>query len=259
MPCTRQAPGRPRCQTGLNRHYGITVTVTAQLPLALKLPLSVTLDDFSGTGRDDIIAAVNSLLQSPTHAMLYLWGADSTGKSHLLSAACVAAQQAGLSVAYLPLAETDSLDPAICEGLEHAGLLCLDDVERVAGDAAWEHALFNLYNRIRDGGNRLIISSRFSPTAIPVSLADLKSRLAWGTTLALRALNDAEKRQVLQQRAQQWGLQLPDDSTNYLLNHHARGLAELIDTLEQLERASLAAQRRLTLPFVRDFLRQHPS
>ena len=49
-------------------------------------------------------------------------------------------------------------------------------------------------------------------------------------------------------------MELPDEAGNYLLRHHSRTLTDLLQTLDQLERASLAAQRKLTVPFVKDFL-----
>ena len=87
-------------------------------------------------------------------------------------------------------------------------------------------------------------------------MADLKSRLAWGITIGLKELSDEHKQLVLQSRAQQMGMTLSGEACSYLLHHHSRTLKALLDTLEKLERASLAAHRKLTIPFIKEVLTQ---
>jgi DnaA family protein len=65
-------------------------------------------------------------------------------------------------------------------------------------------------------------------------------------------LNDAEKAQALRLRARARGMEMPEAVASHLLQRHARDMAALFVLLERLDRASLAAQRRLTVPFVRE-------
>ena len=110
----------------------------AQLPLGLRLPDTARLDNFVPGPNAEILAAVRHCATAPGAAMLYLAGPAGSGRTHLLQAACRAAQSAGLPAAYVPLAERATLAPALLEGLEDYALVALDDIDAVAGDTAWE-------------------------------------------------------------------------------------------------------------------------
>jgi DnaA family protein len=225
-----------------------------QIPLELRLPVKAGLNDFIADNKQEILSAFKTVIDAKSHIFLYIAGSADTGKTHLLSALCLLAESSGQNIIYLPLKQANDFSPEICEGLEAADIICIDDIDQVAGNREWELAVFNLYNRIRDAEKKLVVSSNQSPASIPITLADLKSRLAWGITLTMQNLSDTYKKHILQQRAQHLGLELPGETVNYLLRHHHRTLTSLLETLHELDRASLAEQRKLTVPFVRDFL-----
>jgi len=185
---------------------------------------------------------------------VYLWGATGTGRTHLLQAACQGAAAAGATAVYLPLAQHAEFSPELLEGLETTRLVCLDDVDAIAGLDAWEQALFHLYNRLRDSERRLLAAADRAPGALPLNLADLRSRLGWGPVFQLRALSDTDKLAALKLRALHRGLELSDEVGQYLLKRCPRDLHSLFSLLDSLDRAALAAQRRLTIPFVREHL-----
>jgi len=183
-----------------------------------------------------------------------LWGAAGSGKSHLLQACCHLAADQGRAVAYFSLKNISSLAPEMLEGWENYPLVCVDDVHLVAGIARWEEALFNLYNRIRECRGSLIVSSISLPAGHAFSLPDLVSRLGWGLVYHLYPLDDDQRLAVLQQRARQRGCEMPDETGRYLLRRLPRDMPALIELLDKLDKASLAAQRKLTVPFVKSVL-----
>jgi len=199
-------------------------------------------------------AAALYTLQQAIEPFVYLWGGSGCGKSHLLQAACHAEAERDGSPAYLPLRELATADSSICQGLEHMSLVCLDDLQAVVGQRGWEEALFHLYNGVRESGGRMIVAADASPFALAVELPDLRSRLGWGPVFALQALDDAGKLSALQLRAQVRGIELSDEVGAYLLRRAPRDMHALFALLERLDQASLAAQRRLTIPFVRELL-----
>jgi len=140
------------------------------------------------------------------------------------------------------------------EGLEQQAVVTVDDVHAIAGQAAWEEALFHLFNRLREAGNRLVVSARGAPAALNLQLPDLVSRLGWGPVFQLQPLDDDGKRAALQLRARQRGMELPDEVAWYLLRRSPRDMDSLFELLQRLDVASLAAQRRLTIPFVRGLI-----
>jgi DnaA family protein len=225
-----------------------------QIPLELKLPIKAELNDFIASNRDEIISAISQTSSSSQHEFLYIWSAERAGKTHLLSAICQLAEDLPQAAIYLPMKQANEFSPEICEGLEIADIICIDDIDEIAGNAAWEQALFNLYNRLRDNNRKLVITSHSSPSSIQVKLPDLKSRLAWGISQSIATLDDTDKKNILQIRARNAGMQLPNETADYLLKNHSRDLNSLIETLDKLEKASLVEKRKLTIPFLRNIL-----
>jgi len=115
-------------------------------------------------------------------------------------------------------------------------------------------SLFNLFNQIKQANGRLVVSASFSPQQANIILNDLKSRLNSGLPLNLTTLNDEDTIKVLQTRAQQLGLELNHETARYLMTHFPRDINTLWGLLEQLDQASLAAQRKLTIPFLKTTL-----
>jgi DnaA family protein len=226
--------------------------VTPQLPLRIGFTHRARLDNFIIGGNGELVDTLGRWLAGEIHAtVVYLWGSRGSGRSHLLSAACEVAEQKGRSFAYLPLDSADSLPAASLDGLERRELVCLDDLDAVAGRADWEEALFHLFNRLRDADGHLLVSAACGPAALPLALEDLRSRLTWGLTYHLAALDDEGKRTLLRQQATERGLQLSTEAADYLLSRCPRDTAALITLMDRLDLAALAAQRRLTIPFLR--------
>lgn len=223
----------------------------SQLPLRIGLRDSATFANFHPGAN----AAACHTLQQGTEPFVYLWGPKGSGKSHLLQAACHTVTEAGGMAIYLSLGEEEGMAPPMLEGMEQMQLVCLDNLDAVAGDEAWEQALFHLYNRLRDSGNRLIAAGAAAPSALDIMLPDLVSRLGWGPVFQLQLLNDDEKAAALQQRALNRGMQMPPEVASYLMNRAPRDMHALFALLERLDEVSLAAQRRLTIPFVREIIR----
>jgi DnaA-homolog protein len=187
-------------------------------------------------------------------APLYLHGPADTGKSHLLLAACTAAGQRGATAHYVALGETGGALAQALVGAEEAALVCLDDLEAIAGDTPAELAVFAFYDRARTAGTPLLMAGRAPPAGLGLMRPELASRLAWGELCRLEPLDEAGTREVLRRRAAALGLELPDAVAGWLLRRTPRGLGTQLALIAQLDRAALAAQRRLTVPFVRRVL-----
>lgn len=225
-----------------------------QLPLGLSLRPGATFEAWFTGPNGLVIELLRRMAAGTGERQAWLAGAAGLGKTHLLQAACHEASRHGLRPAWLPLAADSGLRPEMLDGLDTLDLVCLDAVEAVVGDDAWEAALFRLVNVARDSGTRLLFAARRTPGHLGVHLPDLASRLAWGPVLQLAPLDDAQKRDALMARAKQLGLELPATAADYLVRHYKRDFAGQLDRLEQLDHASLAAGRRLTVPFIKQVL-----
>ena len=225
-----------------------------QLPLPISLDEGATFENYHAAGNQAAVDALRQLAQSGGQRALFIWGGDGRGKSHLLQAACRLATAGGRRAIYLPMDQAVLLDPQVTENLDSYALVCVDDVQRVAGIEPWQRALFTLFNALADKGGGFVASSRTAPNAIKRLLPDLASRLAWGPVFQLEPLSDEHKIRALQQRAARRGFELPDDTAKFLLKRQQRDMRSLCATLDALDTASLIAQRRLTLSFVKAFL-----
>lgn len=234
--------------------------VTEQIPLRFAWRDGLSFDNYfitssSGNNAEAIHLTQNAISATvDAEQFLFFWGCTSVGKSHLLQAACQQAAEGQCPVAFLPMSELINLSPEIFEGLEQLSLVCVDDVQYLAGKHEWEEALFHLYNRMRDAGGTLLVTADVAPSALKLKLPDLQSRLSWGPVLQLNELDDEGKVSALQLRAKGRGFELPNEVAQFLMRRSSRDMASLFALLDKLDEASLIQQRKLTIPFVRELI-----
>ncbi|KHL55979.1 DnaA regulatory inactivator Hda [Xanthomonas cannabis] len=229
-----------------------------QLPLALRAPSDQRFDSYIAAP-DGLLAQLQALAAGQVNDWLYLAGPAGTGKTHLALAVCAAAEQAGRATAYLPLhAAAGRLRDAL-EALEGRSLVALDGVDSIAGQRDDEVALFDFHNRARAAGISLLYTARQMPDGLALVLPDLRSRLSQCIRIGLPVLDDAARAAVLRDRAQRRGLALDEAAIDWLLTHSERELAGLVALLDRLDRESLAAKRRITVPFLRRVLEDRGS
>ncbi len=229
--------------------------VTQQLPLPLGEYDTPAFENYylSDANRE-AVAAVKCHGVNSREQFLYLWGPSGVGKTHLLLAACQTAAKRGERIVYVPLKRASTMAPEILGGLERAALVAIDDINYVAGQRPWEESLLHLYDLLQESPSCLLVASCNKPTTLGLSLPDLHSRLSWGLVYQLEPLDDDQKHAALQLQATKRGMELSDEVADFLLRHSERDMHSLSDLLAQLERASMAAQRRLTIPFARQVL-----
>jgi len=187
--------------------------------------------------------------------LTYLFSDSGLGKSHLLYATCQQAELAGETCIYLSFNEKQYMSPDVLLGLEHYRLICLDDIEKLHGENAWQIAVFDLINRVKEQNNScLVITGNQPPKQLSLELPDLISRLSWGTNFQLYSLTDEQRQQALTVKAQHRGLNMSKDVAKYLVNHWQRDMPALVASLDILDEQSLQQQRKLTIPFVKTIL-----
>lgn len=223
-----------------------------QLPLSLRAPPDQRFDAFHGD--DAARDAVRAAARGDASDWLYIEGPAGSGKTHLLLAACAETGACGRRAAYLPLAGFAGHLASMLPAQEGVDLLCLDGLDAVAGRRDDEEALFHMHNRARAAGTTLLYAAAAGPAALPLALPDLRTRLAQCVRLSLSPLDEATRRDVLRDRATRRGLELDDAVLDYLLRRVDRDLGSLTALLDRLDRESLAAQRRITIPFLRAHL-----
>jgi DnaA family protein len=227
-----------------------------QLPLALKLDAGASIENFVEGGNMSLLAHLRALIAGERHDTLWLVGAEGAGKSHLLQAVSSAMADRGRRAMYVPLAQSAAFTPNLLANLEGMDLVALDDVEQVAGQSIWETRLFSLLNELPQSNASVLLASATLPTDAGFALADLESRAAGGVTYRIAALDDAGRLTALQQRAARRGIALDESAAKFLLHRVRRDMREVCAWLDHLDAAALAAQKRVTIPFIRAALLQ---
>lgn len=221
-----------------------------QLPLGVGLRTHAVFDSFVPGENVEVVAA----LREESTVPLWIWGAPGSGKTHLMQAVCAAA---GDSAAYFPLRLDSGLPPQALQGFENRRVLCIDDVDTAAGRRDWEVALFALFNTAMELRTRLVFAAKAPPRQLPWELDDWRSRAGACVVYQLRELEETDRIEALRWRATQRGLQLPQETVDYLLKRMPRDLRTLLQIFDELDEASMVEQRRLTVPFIRDALEQN--
>lgn len=229
-----------------------------QLPLGVQLGVSLRFETFHAGANAEVVEALRRLASGSSRVPLWIFGPAGAGKSHLLQAGCALAGPEGRSAAYVPLSAFASEGPAMLEGLDMLDLVALDDLDVVAGHSAWERGLFTLYNALAEHRGGLVLAATVAPASLRFGLADLASRLAASEIHRLQPLSESEQAEALRRRANHRGLELPEETLGFLTRRAPRDFATLCRMLDQLDTESLAAQRKLTVPFVRDWLARGP-
>lgn len=224
-----------------------------QLPLALRAPPDQRLDTFVGAP-EGAIALLSACADGASADWIVLSGPAGAGKTHLLLGACSRALAAGRRPAYVPLASAAGRVADAVHALEDMNLVAVDDLDAIAGNRDDEIALFDFHNRARARGACVVYAAPARPEALGLALPDLRSRLGQCIGIALEPPDDDARREVLRQRAQRRGLAVDDAALDWLLRRVGRDLGGLTQLFDRLDRAALAAQRRLTVPFLRDVI-----
>lgn len=224
-----------------------------QLPLALRHPPEQRLDTYVSPP-PGVIAQLHALATSPQADWLFMSGPSGVGKRHLALAVCAEADAYGRRATYLSFKTAAARVVEVLDGLEGNDVVALDDLDVIAGRREGEIALFDFHNRARASGTGVMYASQSTPDDLPLTLPDLRSRLSQCTRIVLQPLDDAGRGQVLRQRAQRRGLILEDAALDWLLKRVDRDLNSLTALLDRLDQASLAAQRRITVPFLKQVL-----
>lgn len=225
-----------------------------QLPLKLSLNPNSTFDNFFANSNNAVVVNTLQHFVHDDEHFLYLWAQPGDGVTHLLEAVQHILSYP-ISCQYLPLkAVLDYPPEAITEGLEQLDIICIDDIDLVVNQPDWQQALFYLYNQLRDGGKKLIVAGHCSPRELSIELQDLKSRLQWGAVLYLEPLDDEQKILALKQKAKTLGMDVSDEVLNFILSRVRRNNSALYQVLSLLDQESMAAKRKLTIPFVKQVL-----
>lgn len=223
--------------------------MSEQLVLDLARPESPSFDNFvAGENREARAALIALARGESAENGVLLWGAGGAGKSHLLRAA------AAMAARSRPVVECASpRDALLAASVESSTLLVVDRIDTAGVDE--QPRLFTLWNELLAHGGQWIAAASVPPARLPLR-DDLRTRLALGLVFEVVPLGDADKREALDTYARERGFHLSADVIAYLLAHGRRDMPSLVAALAALDRHSLATQRNVTVPLLRNWLQR---
>lgn len=210
-----------------------------QLILDLLPEAPPCLDNFVAGGNTEALTGLAAWLAPENREpSLLLWGETGAGKTHLLRASTARYSDA-------------TADPDLAQLDESAPFHAVDSVEALS--ECGQIALFNLFNRLRASGGRLLTAASQPPRQLLLR-EDLRTRLGSGLIYRLQPLTDSDKIDALTTQAKARALRLPPEALNYLLAHAPRDMRNLSALLAALDRYSLEHKRTITMPLLREVL-----
>lgn len=231
--------------------------MTSQIPLKFGTSSRINFDLYVPGPNAEAVEYLKKFIARPDNDLVYLWGSAGTGKSHLLQALCSKGSDYQVKTAIIPLSEAGQIKPEVLQGMEALDCVCLDDINLISGNSAWEEGIFNLFNRIRDDQKSLVVTSTLSPAGISLGLQDLQSRLSSGITYHLNYLDEADRLLALKLRAHSMGFELSDEVLDFITRRVSRDMHSLFAWLDRVDEATLVSKKKLTVPFVRKLIEGH--
>ena len=200
-------------------------------------------DFFASAANAEAVAAIEGWTDWPL-GKLVLVGPEGAGKSHL---AQIWADMADATV----IECGGDWDP---NGIQ--GAVCVENVETIAGNRAFEERLFHLHNIQAQNGAALLMTGKGVPSGWNIGLPDLASRLQGSQLVQLGAPDDTLLAAVLLKQCADRQLQVEPGVVDYILRRADRSFAGMRDLVAALDRLSLQRKRPVGQGMVRETLAQ---
>lgn len=186
----------------------------------------------------------------PVHSPVpsYLWGAQGSGKSHLLKAAQAALREQGARVGWL---DAGMLDPP--EYDEDWAAVIFDDVQLYS--ASQQQVAFKWFVNAQTHQRAVLAAGAVPPAELKLR-DDLRTRLGWGHVYQLQLLGESERRAVLRQSADARGVFLGDEVMDFMLTRFSRDLGSLLELLDLIDEYALQTKRAITIPLIKSMMEE---
>ena len=200
---------------------------------------------------DQNLCAKDALLKEDD---LFLYGIAGTGKTFLLQSLCNHYTNYQKTSLYIPLNDVKEYGASFLDSLEELDLICIDQIDSIAGDDIWEVAIFNLINNCLTSKCRLIFCSRLNPSSINFNLKDLFSRIKRIDHIELLPVSENNLRDAIRFITDLRSLEIGDSEIDYLMTHSTRSITNILEIIDELDLLSLKLKRRITIPLIKEFI-----
>lgn len=174
---------------------------------------------------------------------IYLFGPESSGKTHLMQAAVGGLREAGVKTLYVTSELfTEHLVSAIRSGemqrfrafYRNVEALFIEDIEVLSGKGATQEEFFHTFNSLHTEGKLIVISSTFAPGDLKAMEERLISRFEWGISIPVSPLIREGLKSFLERRTEKLNIRIEETALDFLiqaLSSHVKSLLHALTTL----------------------------
>src|SRR5437667_724327 len=207
---------------------------------------------------------------NPVHTVpfnpLFLYGGVGLGKTHLMHAIAwhVRMNAPRCKVIYLSaekfmyqfiraLRFRSTMD--FKDQFRSVDLLMIDDVQFISGKESTQEEFFHTFNALVDQNRQIVISADKSPSSLEGLEERMRSRLGWGLVADIHPTTYELRLGILQSKAEQSGLRLPQKLMEFLAHKIVSNVRELEGALNRITAQMQLTGRDMTLESVQELLR----
>ena len=262
----RVAPAREAEPAGTAR----AAPVAPVEPFQGNLDTHYTFDNFV-EGRSNQLgrAAAWQAAQKPgerAHNPLLLYGGTGLGKTHLMFAAGNAMREANPAMRVMYL-RSEQFFSAMMKSLQDKTMdqfkrqfqrvdaLLIDDIQFFAGKDRTQEEFFHTFNALFDGKQQIILTCDRYPREVEGLEPRLKSRLAWGLSVAIEPPDFETRAQIVISKAKERGAAIPEEVAFLLAKKMRSNVRDLEGALNTLTARANFTGRAITAEFAQETLR----
>jgi len=201
-----------------------------------------------------------------SHNPLLLYGGTGLGKTHLMFAAgnAMRANNPGTRVMYLRSEQffsammkalQDKTMDAFKRHFQQVDALLIDDIQFFAGKDRTQEEFFHTFNALFDGKQQIILTCDRYPREVEGLEPRLKSRLAWGLSVAIEPPDFETRAQIVLSKARERGTNIPEDVAFLIAKKMRSNVRDLEGALNTLAARANFTGRAITVEFAQETLR----
>ena len=242
---------------------------TPQMPMP-ELNPRLTFSTFVvGSSNQFAHAASEAVSKTPAkrYNPLFIYGGSGMGKTHLIHAIgqAVMAAHPHFRVVYssgerfmnemIQSIRSDRM-ASFHQHYRTADLLLIDDVHSLAGKERTQEEFFHTFNELYDRQKQIVITSDQTPKNTPGLVERLRTRFEWGLMVDVQPPDLETKMAILDRKAEEEGLRLPEDVRVYLATKTKSSVRELEGAWTKLVAYSSVTGIPITLGMAQQVLKQ---
>lgn len=214
------------------------------------------------------LAAARQVAENPGGAYnpLFIYGGVGLGKTHLMHAVgnALLEKNPNAKLVYL---HSERFVADMVKALQLNAIndfkryyrsvdaLLIDDIQFFAGKERSQEEFFHTFNALLEGGQQIILTCDRYPKEINGLEERLKSRFGWGLTVAVEPPELETRVAILMTKAEQAGMDLPNDAAFFIAQRIRSNVRELEGALKRVVANAHFTGRAIDVELVRESLK----